>query len=77
MDPAMSVETWPLSQTLALSLGGLLYIAGGLRFRRWAVEDRAGIPRYSERVETVMLWMVYSGLIAMAIVVFKQTLRHL
>ena len=62
---------------LAGAFGAVLFVAGGLRFRRWAVEDRPGIPRYSETGETVFLWVLYSGLIALIIVLVKQTLRHL
>ncbi len=63
--------------SFAGALGVALFIAGGMRFRRWAVEDRPGIPRYSETGETVFLWTLYSGLIALVIVLVKQTLRHL
>lgn len=67
----------PLGIGLAGALAAALFVAGGVRFRRWAVEDRPGIPRYSETGETVFLWTIYSGLIALVIVLAKQTLRHL
>jgi hypothetical protein len=54
-----------------------LFVVGGVRFRRWAVEGRAGVPRYSANVETILLWLVYSVGISIAIVVVRQTLRHL
>ena len=60
-----------------LGIGAAAYIIGGVRFRRWAVEDRAGIPRYPVHVETVLLWLIYSVVISIAIVVIRQTLRHL
>jgi len=66
------------SSALLLSAMGLvLYVVGGVRFRRWAVEDRPGIPRYSANVETIMLWLVYSVGISIMIVVVRQALRHL
>lgn len=67
----------PLRLSLAGALGAVLFVAGGMRFGRWAVEDRPGIPRYSETGETVFLWALYSALIALIIVLVKQTLRHL
>jgi hypothetical protein len=71
-------QEWNTLATLALQLvGGLCFVLGGLRFRSWAVEDRAGIPRFPSHVETVLLWLVYSVSIAIVIIVFKQTLRHL
>jgi len=73
----MPLESTPLIQAAWLVLGSLLFVMGGLRFRHWVVEDRPGIPKYSHRVETVMLWLVYSGGVAFGIIVIKQTLRHL
>ncbi|MFK7894867.1 MAG: hypothetical protein AB8G23_03465 [Myxococcota bacterium] len=67
----------PLGLAIAGAIGFALFLLGGLRFRRWAVEDRPGIPRYSETGETVFLWIVYSGLIALIIVLVRQTMRHL
>ena len=52
------------------------FVFGGIRFRRWVVEDRPGIPRFPNHVETVLLWLIYSVVVAVAIVVAKQTLRH-
>jgi hypothetical protein len=68
---------FPLGLGLAGALGVLLFVVGGLRFRRWVVEDRPGIPRYSETGETVFLWTIYSGGIALIIVLVKQTLRQI
>ena len=62
---------------LLTALGAVLFVMGGVRFRRWAVTDRPGIPRYSASVETVMLWLVYSVGISTGIVVVRQSLRHL
>lgn len=62
---------------LLSALGAVLFVAGGIRFRRWAVEDRPGIPRYPANVETVMLWLVYSVGISIVIVVVRQSLRQL
>lgn len=67
----------PFGLTVAGAVGAVLFFVGGLRFRRWAVEDRPGIPRYSETGETVFLWTVYSGVIALIIVLIRQTLRQL
>lgn len=73
----MPTESTSLASVAMLALGLALYIAGGLRFRRWAVDDRPGVPRFSAPVETVLLWLVYSGVLAIAIVVARQTLREL
>lgn len=59
------------------AFGTVLYIVGGIRFRRWAVEDRAGIPRYSPNVETIMLWLIYSAGLSIIIIVVRQTLRQI
>jgi len=48
--------------------GGFPVRSGGRRFRRGAVEARAGIPHFPDRVETLFLGLVYSGPIASAIV---------
>lgn len=72
----MPLESTLLLQAVSLTLGGLLFVLGGLRFRRWAVEDRPGIPRYSQRVETIILWLVYSGGVSLCIIVLRQTMRH-
>ena len=72
----MPIESTPLVSVLALSMGALLYVFCGIRFRRCAVADRWGVPRYPESVETVLLWLVYSGAVALAIIVCRQTLRH-
>ena len=60
-----------------LLVGALCFVMGGLRFRRWAVEGRVGVPRFPDVVETVLIWLVYSALIASTIVLVKQVLRHL
>lgn len=64
-----------LGTLLALLAGGALYVVGGLRFRRWAVDDRPGVPRYPQPVETIFLWLVYSAVLSFAIILFLQTLR--
>ena len=73
----MPIEWTILLSSTGVAAGLLLYILGGLRFRRWAVEDRAGIPRFSNHVETVILWLIYSVGLSIAIIVIRQTLRHL
>lgn len=73
----MSPDLDMLSGWLPLVAGFPVYVLGGLRFRRWVVEDRAGIPRYPLHVETICLWLLYSGAMAIAIVLLKQLLRHL
>jgi len=73
----MQLEWTPLWHAISMILGSLLFVAGGLRFRRWATDDRPGIPRDPQRVETFILWLVYSGAISLGIVLFRQTLRHL
>ena len=73
----ISTGWFPLGLSVAAAMGFALFVMGGLRFRRWAVEDRPGIPRYSETGETIFLWTVYSALIALLIILVRQTLRHL
>jgi hypothetical protein len=73
----MPIESTPIAMALSLLTGGLLYVFCGVRFRRWATDDRPGIPRFSPSVETILLWMVYSGVVAIGIIVFRQALRHL
>ena len=73
----MAIEWTLLGSVLVVALGLPLFVLGGLRFRRWAVEDRPGIPRYSENTETIMLWLIYSFGVSLCIVVIRQTLRHL
>ncbi len=72
----MPIETTSLWTALSLSLGVTLYVFGGIRFRRWAVDDRWGVPRFSRSVETVLLWLLYSTAVSLAIIVARQTLRH-
>ncbi len=69
----MPIETTTLWTVLSLSAGLAL---GGIRFRRWAVADRWGVPRFSPSVETVLLWLLYSTAVSVAIIVARQTLRH-
>lgn len=66
-----------LQAALLLATGSLLFVLGGMRFRRWAVDDRPGIPRFSSHVETIVLWLLYSGVVSFAIVVVRQTLREI
>ncbi|MHA7839718.1 MAG: hypothetical protein ACX98W_19815 [bacterium] len=73
----MAIEATGIWSAAWLVLGALLFVRGGLRFRRWAVEDRVGIPRFSIHTETIMIWLVYSAVVAVAIVVVKQVLREL
>ncbi|HEB89403.1 MAG TPA: hypothetical protein ENI85_07515 [Deltaproteobacteria bacterium] len=73
----MTSEWTALFSAAAIAVGLVLYVVGGLRFRRWAVEDRPGIPRFSNHVETIILWMLYSAGLSIAIIVIRQTLRHL
>lgn len=73
----MPMEWTPLSSAGLAALGALIFVTGGLRFRRWAIDDRPGIPRFSSSVETILLWLLYSGIIAIAIIVVRQTLRHI
>ena len=72
----MPIESAPIITIMLLALGALLYIMGGIRFRRWAVDDRSGIPRFSSATETIVLWLLYSGAVSFAIVILRQTLRH-
>lgn len=71
----MPNESTAFLSAALVSIGALLFITGGLRFRRWAIEDRSGIPRFSASVETILLWLLYSGVISVLIVVVRQSLR--
>ena len=73
----MDGEGTTLWAALSMLGGCLLYVLGGLRFRRWAVDDRPGIPRFSSHVETIVLWLLYSGVVSVGIIVVRQTLREL
>ena len=75
MRSSMTTEWTTLLPPLATLLGAVLYVVGGLRFREWAVDERPGIPRYPRAVETVLLWLVYSTVVSVAIVVVRQTIR--
>ncbi len=72
--PGAMTTIWGL---MGLVLGAVLFVRGGLWFRRWAVEDRIGIPRFPTHAETILLWLIYSGGIALVIVLFRQTLREI
>ena len=73
----MPIESTSIASVGLLVVGLALYVAGGVRFRRWAVDDRPGVPRFSTPIETVVLWLLYSGVLSVAIVVVRQTLREL
>ncbi len=73
----MPIESTSLTSSGLAVLALALYVAGGLCFRRWAVDGRPGVPRFSTRVETIVLWLLYSGVLSVAIVVVRQTLREL
>lgn len=73
----MPFESTPLWTGIALACGALLYVVGGIRFRRWAIDDRWGVPRFSRATETVLLWLVYSGAVSVGIIILRQTLREL
>ena len=73
----MSFEPASLWAWILLSIGLPLFVLGGLRFRGWAVEGRPGVPRYSRHLETIFLWLVYSGSISITIVIVKQAMRRL
>ncbi len=63
---------------VALWLFGVVaYARGGMRFRVWAVEKRAGTPRFPQTLETVMLWLAYSLSISFVIALTLQVLRKL
>jgi len=66
-----------MTANLLLLMGVAFYVFGGIRFRRWAIDDRPGIPRYPASVETILLWVFYSGVVSVAIVIARQTLRQL
>lgn len=73
----MSLETTSLWAWISLAASFPLFLVGGLRFRRWVVEDRPGVPRYSQQVETIVIWLLYSTLVAFLIIVLKQMMRRL
>jgi hypothetical protein len=73
----MTIE-WSVFMSLcAILLGAAGFVLGGLRFRRWSVEDRIGQPRFPNHIETVLLWLIYSGGVAFVIVLTLQVFRHL
>ncbi len=45
----------------------LLAVLGGFRFRRWAVEGRTRVPRYSHTVETILCWGIYSVFVSFCV----------
>lgn len=61
----------------ATLVGAVGFVRGGLRFRRWSVEDRIGVPRFPSHVETVLLWLIYSSGVSFIIVLTLQVLRKL
>lgn len=61
---------------LAYLIGAVVFVTCGMRFRRWVVDGRPGIPRFPSHVETVLLWLIYSAGVSAGIIVVKQTLRH-
>ena len=63
-------STWGVMDA---SSGALVFLAGGLV---WAVGDRPGIPRFARSLETVVLWVLYSTLFSIGVVVLLQTLRE-
>jgi hypothetical protein len=71
----MPFESVSLTSSSFAALSLALYVVGGFRFRRWAVEGRPGVPRFSPQVETILLWLLYSSAIAVAVVVLRQTAR--
>jgi len=73
----MALEPDSLWTWILLAAGMPFYVLGGLRFRRWVVEDRPGVPRYSQHLETIYLWLIYSGTVSIAIVMVKQAMRRL
>ena len=74
--PSMAFEFSAILSIGLLALAAALFVMGGLRFRRWAVENRVGVPGYSTNTETIMLWLIYSVGISIVIVVALQTFRH-
>ncbi len=72
----MPIEWISLAVAASITAFALIFVAGGLRFRRWVINDRPGIPRFSNSIETIILWLVYSGAVSIGIVVVRQTLRH-
>jgi hypothetical protein len=72
----MLLEWTSLWSVLATFSGALAFLAGGFVFRRWAVGDRPGIPRFARPVETVVLWVLYSTLFSIGVIVLLQTLRE-
>jgi hypothetical protein len=45
----------------------LICVLGGFRFRRWAVAGRDRIPRFSQTMETIVCWSVYSLLVSFCV----------
>ena len=71
----MFFETTFIVTVTAALLGAVGFVLGGLRFRRWSVEDRIGVPRFPNHVETVLIWLVYSSSVAATIVLTLQFFR--
>ena len=72
----MLLEWTSLWSALATATCAPLFLAGGLVFHRWAVDNRPGIPRFPRSVETVLLRLLYSTIVSIAIIVLLQTLRE-
>ena len=64
---------------LVLAAGSALlaWAAGGVRFRRWAIQARTGKPRFPEPIETILLWLVYSAGVSAIVALALQVLRAL
>lgn len=45
----------------------LLCTLGGFRFRRWAVEGRERVARFSQTVETIVCWGIYSVFVSFCV----------
>lgn len=45
----------------------LICTLGGSRFRRWAVTGRSRVPRFSQTVETIVCWGIYSLVVSFCV----------
>ena len=45
----------------------LICTLGGFRFRRWAVTGRSRVPRFSQTVETIVCWGIYSLVVSFCV----------
>lgn len=71
----MPIEAPLIIVVSAALLGAVGFVLGGLRFRRWSVEDRIGVPRFPNHVETVLIWLIYSSGVSATIVLTLQFFR--